>query len=239
MATLDRLGRALSRQLASEQVPDHILAFLNERFGWRGSSLSVQTEDASGLLFFGQAGSTEGAPSQSHPLLEGSRRLGVLDVWGDAAPDSENDRMQLEKLLPWIAMTVVNARLAAGSQGGGGLRWTSKTGHDLFLILDATTRILYAGPRVDEVLGYEAEDLQQLRVAELLHPEDLRRLAGEIGELSQSSSSAFYSRARLRMQGGDFRNMEGVAIKVLSEAGATVYLVSCSAEAEADRASAH
>ncbi len=240
IASLDRLGRSLSRQLGSEQIPDRILEFLNRRFGWRGSSLSMQASDAAGLLFFGQSGSIQGPPSRSYPLSDGGRVIGRLEVWraDDAGPEANGQ--QLEKLLPWIAMTVLNARFAAGVRSdapGQELRWASKSGHDLFLILDESARILYAGPRVDEILGYEADDLQHVNVVKLIHPDDRPRLVRQIEDVSKYSSSAFYSRLRLQMRGGDFLPMEGVAIKVLSESGASVYLVSCGADAE--RGAAH
>ncbi len=235
IASLDHLGRSLARQLGSEQIPDRILEFLNRRFGWRGSSLSMQASDDAGLLFFGQSGATQGPPSHSYPLPEAGRLMGRLEVWSGADANPEAGGQQLEKLLPWIAMTILNARSAAALRGGAGepgLRWASKTGHDLFLILDENARILYAGPRVDEILGYEADDLQRVNVVKLIHPDDRPRLARQIEDFSKYSSSAFYSRLRLQTRGGDFLPMEGVAIKVLSESGASVYLVSCGADAE-------
>lgn len=235
IASLDRLGRSLSRQLGSEQIPDRILEFLNLRFGWRGSSLSMQASEAAGLLFFGQSGAIQGAPSCSYPLADDARVIGRLEVWRAESAAAEADGQQLEKLLPWIAMTVLNARFAAGVRSdtpGQELRWASKSGHDLFLILDENARILYAGPRVDEILGYEADDLQHVNVVKLIHPDDRPRLVRQIEDVSKYSSSAFYSRLRLQTRGGDFLAMEGVAIKVLSESGASVYLVSCGADAE-------
>jgi PAS domain S-box-containing protein len=230
IATLDRLGRTLSRQLGSDQLPDRILDFLTDRFDWSGASLVVKDPGDEALLFFGRSGRTDGAASASHALDFGGRSLGHLEVW--ERPDAEpgTDRELLEHLLPWIAMTVTKARAVAHDHGEGeqtGFRWASQSGRDLFMILDQNARILYAGPHVDEVLGYEADDLMRMDMTDLIHPDDWPQLAEDFARLARHSSSAMYSSARVQGRGGSFRRMEGVAIKVLSEAGAGVYLISC------------
>ena len=70
-----------------------------------------------------------------------------------------------------------------------------------------------------------------------VHPDDWTRLAGEFDAIRSSASSALYSTARVRCSDGSWRPLEGVAIKVLSEGGADVYLVSCGDAAE--RPTAH
>jgi PAS domain S-box-containing protein len=228
IATLDRLGRALAKQLGSEQLPDRILDFLTQRFGWSGASLSMKAPDDETLLFYGRSGRTQGEAASSHPLVFGGRPLGHLEVWSEAEAQSVTDRELFERLLPWIAMTVMNARFAANDEASRtGLRWASKSGRDLFMILDQNARILYAGPRVDEILGYESDDLLQMDVTDLIHPDDWPQLAEDFSALAPHSSSAIYSSARVQNRDGNFRRMEGVAIKVLSEAGAGVYLISC------------
>ncbi len=230
IATLDRLGNALARQLGSEELPDRILDFLTQRFGWLGASLFMRGGEDRGLIFFGRSGQTEGEASSSHPLVAGGRTLGRLEVWSESGSKSEGDAELLERLLPWIAMTVTNARFAAGvgpTDAPTGLRWASQSGRDLFMVLDQNARILYAGPRADELLGYGAEDLMQMDPTDLVHPDDWPQLAEDFSALARHTSSAIYSSARVQSSDGDFRRMEGVAIKVLSETGAGVYLVSC------------
>jgi PAS domain S-box-containing protein len=229
IATLDRLGRTLSRQLGSDRLPERILEFLIERFRWTGASLVVEDPEREKLLFFGRSGRTDGPAAGSYGLELGSHSLGRLEVWHPSGAGSVADRELLAHLLPWIAMTVSNARLVARDHEGGrtGLRWASSSGRDLFMILDQNARILYAGPHVNEVLGYESDDLMRMDPTDLIHPDDWPQVAEDFASLARHSSSAIYSSARVQDRAGGFRRMEGVAIKVLSEAGAGVYLISC------------
>jgi len=245
--TVDQLGRELLRVLDSERLPDQLLEFLALRFGWRGASLWMTGADEGELVFYGRYGSTRGKASSGHRLVISDRPIGRLDVWVDERPghpdhrdgpeDRDGEWELLEKLMPWIAVTVQNSRIAASRRSAEpAFEWVSKTGEDVFLIIDHEGRILYSGPGQDEVLGYEREDLPRMDATELVHPDDWPRLLDVASKLSRHSSSAMYSSARIQHRNGSWRRLEGVAVKVVSDDGSDVFLISAG-QTRADSAS--
>lgn len=226
--TVDEIGRQLLQKIESERMPEQVLGFLRERFAWRGASLYMTSPDEEKLVFYGRVGRCEGDPDASRELRVAGASVGRLDVWRGAHATDAADPELLEKVLPWIAITVLNTRLATSAQptAEAPFRWVSKSGDDLFLILDGGGRTLYAGPGSTDLLGYDREDFMELDVAELVHPDDWPRVADEFSALSEHTSSAVYSSARLHHRDGSWRRIEGVAVKVLSEGGADVYLIS-------------
>lgn len=229
MDTVEEMGRHLLQQLESERLPEKLLGFLADRFGWRGASLHMTGGADDRLAFYGRVGDVDGEIDVAHELQVGDSSVGRLDVWSGPRVTSEADRLLLEKLLPWIAITMLNTRVAASSHfpsAGEAFRWVSKSGDGLFMILDEALRILYAGPGSDDLLGYDSEDFMQLDIAELVHPDDWPRVSDVFQSLSKHSSSAMYSSARLHHRDGSWRQIEGVAVKVMSEGGSDVYLIS-------------
>lgn len=225
---VEQMGRELLQQLEAERLPDQLLSFLRERFGWRGASLWLSSPEDERLVFYGRVGEVEGDATNSHDLKVSESSVGRLDVWEGERASEPADRDLLEKLLPWIALTVLNTRVAAAGRavGSGAFRWASKSGEDLFMILDEAGSILYAGPGSDDLLGYDRDDFMQLDITDLIHPEDWPRVVGLFSSLAEHTSSALYSSVRLHHRDGSWRQLEGVAVKVMSEGGADVFLIS-------------
>jgi PAS domain S-box-containing protein len=225
--TVDQLGRELLRVLDSERLPDQLLGFLIKRFHWKGASLWMTGANDEQLVFYGRVGSTLGKPTSAHRLAISDRSIGRLDVWEDERRDREGEWELIEKLMPWIAVTVQNAQMAASMRSAEpAFQWVSKTGEDVFLIVDHEGHILYSGPGSDDVLGYEREDLIRMDATDLVHPDDWPRLLDVASKLSKHSSSAMYSSARIHHRNGSWRKLEGVAVKVMSDGGSDVFLIS-------------
>jgi PAS domain S-box-containing protein len=106
-------------------------------------------------------------------------------------------------------------------------RHVVETSHDLVVVVDADGSTRYTSPRMQQTLGYTADDLAGLRYSELVDPADLpavrayleRRLAGE--DLTPPA-------AGVRRKDGTYVQLEGVISIVRDEHGEPTCYVSVS-----------
>lgn len=229
LEAIDAIGRQLVDQVETRQLGDGLLESLRERFGWSGAALWVAGGDREDLELVCHSGTGSG-PARGHPLTAGGRTVGRLDVWGDGA---SRDGV-LERVLPWIAVTVANVK--ARERGAHDFRWAGESGKDLFLIVDAEGGIRYAGPTIEPLLGHTQEEAGAMEITRLVHPEDWPELAHTFTASLAGPGSATFSKARVRHRDGSWRVVEGVGIKVLDEHRRDVYLLACSDVTDRQRA---
>lgn len=85
---------------------------------------------------------------------------------------------------------------------------------DIILITDASGRIKYASPSVDSVLGARAHSLSGVRLADLLHPDDVAKSVTEGGEAA-SCEENYTVELRLRHADGRWVYFECVVRNLL------------------------
>lgn len=231
LQTLDALGQTLVAEIESHRLGERLLEALRDRFGWDGAALWVSDPSGGAPQLVCACGAVEGRPS-SHDLNVGGRTAGRLDVWGgEERLGDPPARELLERMLPWIAMAVANARAQRGAQSDDRLepfRWSGEGPGELFLIVDAEGLVRYAGPGVAQILGLSQDDVVQSDVIDLVHPDDLPSLTETFTSFGEAPGSATVSGARVRHSDGSWRIVEGVGIKVQDEHDRPVYMFSAS-----------
>lgn len=115
---------------------------------------------------------------------------------------------------------------------------------DLVLEIDASGRVVYAGPQCERILGRPSERLVGLSILELVPAEDREALTAGLAGLAAGCSGSIPLR-RVRTPDGDERDVEASAARHLGLDGSLRLLVCCrdvakpsrSAQAECLRAS--
>jgi PAS domain S-box-containing protein len=89
---------------------------------------------------------------------------------------------------------------------------------DLILIADADGVGSYVNSRVEQVLGYTAEEFVGLRVPDLLHPADYEEVVGELVWAAENPGVVSrYAQGRYRRKDGSWAWIEGIAINLLQD----------------------
>jgi diguanylate cyclase (GGDEF)-like protein/PAS domain S-box-containing protein len=79
---------------------------------------------------------------------------------------------------------------------------------DIISIVSAEGRISYQSPSVQEIFGYDPDDLLGIDVAELVHPDDEERFALDLREVAAEPGSSRVYECRLRHFDGSWRYTE-------------------------------
>jgi PAS domain S-box-containing protein len=99
---------------------------------------------------------------------------------------------------------------------------------DIIIILDPEGVIRYVSPSIERVLGYEPASLVDSKVAKLIHPDDLSRVAKAIKATVshiEDPDRATIVDVRVRHKDGSWRFLEGIGKRLLgypSSAGIVV-----------------
>ncbi len=89
---------------------------------------------------------------------------------------------------------------------------------DIIAIVDANGQLRYRSPSVRTLLGYEPDDVQNMSVFDLIHPEDIHRTRNEfIRILRQDGAISPFLRFRIRHKNGEWRTLEAVAKNLLND----------------------
>ncbi|MDQ7054783.1 MAG: PAS domain S-box protein [candidate division KSB1 bacterium] len=89
---------------------------------------------------------------------------------------------------------------------------------DIIVIVDANGQLRYRSPSVRTLLGYEADEVQNMSVFDLVHPEDMHRIRNEfIRILRKNGAITPFLRFRLRHKNGEWRMLEAVAKNLLND----------------------
>jgi len=110
-------------------------------------------------------------------------------------------------------------RLARQEREQSEARFRSLVQHskDVILICTPSTAITYQSPSASVVLGHPYEELAQLRLVDLVHPNDAGRLRAFIGQLSADSGDAPIIEWRLQRSDGSFIYVESAARNLLED----------------------
>lgn len=81
---------------------------------------------------------------------------------------------------------------------------------DGIALLDAVGAVVYASRSCQRVLGYTPEELAGRSFPELVHPEDLERVQGEVADALENPGVPVRSIGRVRHKDGSWRVIEGI-----------------------------
>ena len=88
---------------------------------------------------------------------------------------------------------------------------------DVILLFDADSRIRYASPSIERLLGYKPEDVLGLPKSELIHPEERGYMARMFEEALNTPGKLIRCEHRLRHRDGSYRTVEGMGVNLLQE----------------------
>ncbi len=89
---------------------------------------------------------------------------------------------------------------------------------DIIAVVDANGQLRYRSPSVRALLGYELDEVQNMSVFDLIHPEDVHRTRNQfIRLLREQGANSPYLRFRLRHKNGEWRMLEAVAKNLLHD----------------------
>jgi len=105
-------------------------------------------------------------------------------------------------------------------------RFRTLAEHASALVLELSQRgaLVYVGPSVRDVLGYEPDELQRMGSLDLIHPDDRERTAANYSEVLSGERRA-HSVHRARHKDGSWRWMQDVACSFTTERGELRVLV--------------
>jgi diguanylate cyclase (GGDEF)-like protein/PAS domain S-box-containing protein len=88
---------------------------------------------------------------------------------------------------------------------------------DVVAVIDPSSRVRWLAESVRGVLGHEVEALVGRRLGELVHPDDVHRLAPFLHDATEQEGRVSMLSARLRAADGDYRHLEIVADNRVSD----------------------
>ncbi|MBV8161723.1 MAG: PAS domain S-box protein, partial [Acidimicrobiia bacterium] len=87
---------------------------------------------------------------------------------------------------------------------------------DVITVLDEQGRVTYTSPSTERFLGYLPEQLVEMTVFEIVHPEDLERAGALLLELVEADDVSDPIEMRVRHADGSYRWLEAVATNLLA-----------------------
>ncbi|MFC7280127.1 diguanylate cyclase [Paractinoplanes rhizophilus] len=176
-----------------------------------------------------------GAPRPSNrrrrfSILPYAATTAVFGVLADALQEGDSRRRWVAVTGLFVSFVLVAARQSLALRDNGRLldrldeqrnRLESLLRHssDITSICDAAGRIRYVTPVVLEVLGHRPEDIDGIRLTELVHPDDQVKLESRLGVLFGGPGAQIRYQARFRHADGSYRWIEVVAVNLLEEPG--------------------
>jgi len=154
------------------------------------------------------------------PILVGDRIEGFLDFSRVKDPKVWNDQeITRLRLIAEVLASAIRGRLAEEAARESEERFRALTEHAGDAICEASVygEILYVSPSFDEMFGYSRDDLNEINVRNLIHPEDVGVVEQMRGQFDQSRSFGGLC-LRIRHRDGDWRWIEATARGFLSVA---------------------
>lgn len=96
-------------------------------------------------------------------------------------------------------------------------RTLTEQSSDIVVLIDIETRLLYASPSIERVLGFTSEEILGQRMFELLHPDDLERVMATVTEGIAVPGATRRLEYRFRHKDGSWRFLEGVGRNLLDD----------------------
>ena len=88
---------------------------------------------------------------------------------------------------------------------------------DIVVLIDVETRLLYASPSIERVLGFTPDEVLGQRMFELLHPDDLELVMNTVRDGIAVPGTVRRLEYRFRHKDGSWRFLEGVGRNLLDD----------------------
>jgi PAS domain S-box-containing protein len=154
------------------------------------------------------------------PLKTARGTIGVMAVQDYERDDRYTDRDAevLATVASQVAVAVerkqAEAALAASERR---FRALIENAPDGITLLDADSRLLYASPAVERLLGYQPEAILGQTAAMFTHPDDVPAVAAALQRVLSQPSQADLNQYRARHQDGTYRWIEGALSNQLAD----------------------
>jgi PAS domain S-box-containing protein len=90
-------------------------------------------------------------------------------------------------------------------------------GNYLKTLLSAEGKIAYISPSITKILGFKQEESMGLSLFDLIHHDEVKRMAEMMKELMKTSGKSFYLQLRIRHKNGSYRWCEGTITNLLND----------------------
>jgi diguanylate cyclase (GGDEF)-like protein/PAS domain S-box-containing protein len=154
------------------------------------------------------------------PLFVREELTGVLEV-RCAEELGREEQESLATLTSEVALALHGAALAEetlSQRSEARLSSLIKNSSDVVCILDQAGEVHYVSPSVEQMFGYGVEEMAGRALAELVHPDELKRVEGFMAAIAgQPQGQATICEFRLRHAGGEWRHVEALATNLLGD----------------------
>jgi PAS domain S-box-containing protein len=88
---------------------------------------------------------------------------------------------------------------------------------DIMTILDVNGNVIYTSPSTERILGYKLEELSNIPIFNLIHPQDIAKMVAEFKEITKISGSVRCCDVRVLHEDGSWHKMEAIAQNLLDD----------------------
>jgi PAS domain S-box-containing protein len=88
---------------------------------------------------------------------------------------------------------------------------------DIMTILDVNGNVIYSSPSTERILGYKLEKLSKTPIFNLIHPQDIAKMATEFKEITKISGSVRCCEVRVLHEDGSWHKIEAIAQNLLDD----------------------
>ncbi len=173
-------------------------------------------------LYFGRVIAGEQVPVARYRLLGAGGRVRVVEVSSSAL------REGAAVVGSWGVVRDVTERLEAEEavrRTEERFRSLVENALDVIAVLDEEITLQYATPSAERLLGYPQAGLVGMKAQDLIHPEDLDKVAAEVQAGFGRHGVVYHAEFRLRRQDGEYVEFEAVGQVLTGESGAPMVVV--------------
>jgi PAS domain S-box-containing protein len=102
----------------------------------------------------------------------------------------------------------------------------SQNSHDIVSLMDLNGDYIFISPSIKDTMGYEVDEIIGRNTTEFIHPDDLSKIAEEMGEAIATKSKKGEAIFRFKHKNGSWRWLEVKGGVILNDEGEAIYIQS-------------